>query len=332
MSALDNMKTRLEFEGGIKQENRMQDAKLKSLKKALIYSYQAATAILTDGREFRCLINPDRVIEEYNDKILSIPYDDICLNADKVGKTTEGIQHIGMKVGDTFTWKETNTNWIVYVEYLEEDAYFRARIRRCEDEVEINGKKYPAYMRRPNDQDLWHTKHNISWSEMGYEVVLYITRDENTEDFFHRYQKVRIKDRLWEVQFQDDITSDTMLIVYLKETFENQFETNDNTTQEYKDAEAAAQEAETQVQEDIEEIPAIRGERFVAYPYDELDFSVVNAGGGMWLLSNTKAKINHQTTQMVTITIVTGKGGSVDLIYRRNGEEDIVKTITIESF
>ena len=110
MSALDNMKTRLEFEGGIKQENRMQEAKLKSLKKALIYSYQAATAILTDGREFRCLINPDRVIEEYNDKILSIPYDDICLNADKVGKTTEGIQHIGMKVGDTFTWKETNTN------------------------------------------------------------------------------------------------------------------------------------------------------------------------------------------------------------------------------
>jgi hypothetical protein len=35
---------------------------------------------------------------------------------------------------------------------------------------------------------------------------------------------------------------------------------------------------------------------------------------------------------MVTITIITGKEGSVDLIYKRDGEEDIVETITIESF
>ena len=31
---------------------------------------------------------------------------------------------------------------------------------------------------------------------MGYEVVLYITRDETTENFFHRFQKVNISDRL----------------------------------------------------------------------------------------------------------------------------------------
>lgn len=31
---------------------------------------------------------------------------------------------------------------------------------------------------------------------MGYEVVLYITRNEETEDFFYRFQKVAISDRL----------------------------------------------------------------------------------------------------------------------------------------
>ena len=31
---------------------------------------------------------------------------------------------------------------------------------------------------------------------MGYEVVLYITRNEETEDFFHRFKKVTINNRV----------------------------------------------------------------------------------------------------------------------------------------
>ena len=110
MSSLDNLQKRLNYYGGPKQEERMNSDKLRSLRKALLYSYQAQTAILTDNREFRCLINHDKLKEDYDDKIISIPYRDICLNADKIGnKTSDGMQDIGMKVGDTFTWKETNT-------------------------------------------------------------------------------------------------------------------------------------------------------------------------------------------------------------------------------
>jgi hypothetical protein len=54
----------------------------------LLYSYQAATAILPNGREFRCLINPDKNKPAYDNKILSIPYKDICLNAERFGKTS----------------------------------------------------------------------------------------------------------------------------------------------------------------------------------------------------------------------------------------------------
>ena len=102
MSGLDNLNKRLNYRGN-NQQDRMISGKLASLKRALLYSYQAATAILEDGREFRCLINPDKLKTNYDDKIISIPFEDICLNADKIGKTSEGIQPIGIKTGDVFT-------------------------------------------------------------------------------------------------------------------------------------------------------------------------------------------------------------------------------------
>ena len=119
---------RINYHGGGRQQDRMIESKLRSLKKALLYSYQAATAILSDGREFRCLMNPDKLKTEYEDKIISIPFEDICLgmiveSTDEEGnairvekpapapseKTSKGLETIGLKVGDVFEWKETNT-------------------------------------------------------------------------------------------------------------------------------------------------------------------------------------------------------------------------------
>ena len=89
MSSLDNLKNRIDYNGGKIAEERMNLSKLRSLKKALLYSYQAQTAELTDGRQFRCLINHDKLKEDYDDKIISIPYKDICLNAEgRKGKTS----------------------------------------------------------------------------------------------------------------------------------------------------------------------------------------------------------------------------------------------------
>lgn len=321
MSSLDNLKKRLDYYGGANQEQRMNTDKLRSLKKALLYSYQAQTAILKDNREFRCLINHDKLKEDYDDKIISIPYDDICLNADKIGKTHEGIEHIGMQVGDVFTWKETNTKWIVIQEILEENAYFRGTIRKAEDEVIIDGKSYYGYLGKWSKNELWHTKKGTSWSEMGYEVVLYITKDDETVDFFHRFQKVTINGRLWEVQMVNDITSETMLIIYLKETFINDMEDA---------AASASQETLPEPTETPSEAPAIKGSLTI-YPFDTKTYTIENAENGVWSLSNTKARIVEQTSQSVTIEITTAKSGSIDLIYKRENEEDIVQTITIKS-
>ena len=124
MSGLENLQTRLQYKGGEKQLDRMKHSKVNTLKRALLYSYQSQTAILSDGREFRCLINKDKTKLYSDDKIISIPFDDICLNEKELTgvpigeyKTSEGTQIIGMKPGDIFTWKDTNTDWIVYLQF-----------------------------------------------------------------------------------------------------------------------------------------------------------------------------------------------------------------------
>ena len=201
--SLETMKERINYNGGKEQESRMNVDKLRTLKKALLYSYQAATAQLTDGREFRCLINPDKLKTSYDEKIISIPFFDIQLNPElkenkKFQKTSKGEEEIGMKPGDVFTWKENNTDWLVYLRRYEETAYFRAEIRKCDYEIKVNDKKYKVfkvYIGGPDASAIvWNKTKNIEWNDLNYSLTMYITKDKNTESFFHRFAKVEINE------------------------------------------------------------------------------------------------------------------------------------------
>jgi len=54
--------------------------KLWTLKKSILYSYQSATIAVRDDEtfeypnRFQCLINPDKLKPDYDNKIISIPY------------------------------------------------------------------------------------------------------------------------------------------------------------------------------------------------------------------------------------------------------------------
>lgn len=322
MSGLENLKIRLSYQGG-NQEQRMQSDKLKSLKKALLYSYQAATAILQDKREFRCLINPDKNSLDYEDMILSIPYKDICLNKKPGGqKTSQGEEEIGLKVGDIFTWKETETKWLIYLQMIEEDAYFRAQIRKCNYEIKINDNIYDAYVKGPDTKTLlWHTRRGVgSWSDLNYSIEMYITKNEETEAFFHRFTKIKIKDKPWEVVAVDNISSNGIITLFLQETFSNTIE-----------EEGKKEEEENSKPENPDPSqPYISGDNIV-FPYDIKQYLIKNIDGGKWYLSNNKAKINQQNSNSVVIEITTGRSGNVDLIYKKEGIEDIILPITIQS-
>lgn len=325
MSGLDNLRTRLNYQGGISAESRFQKDKERSLKKALIYSYQAETAILADGREFRCLINSDKTKADYDCKIISIPYEDICIGRIKNGKeitqkpdgkTSQKIEKIGMKCGDVFKWKETDTYWLVYLEKIEEDSYFRAEIYKCEEEVTINNRKYHVYIRGPVETAIqWNQKKELAWNELNYSLIIYITKDENTIDYFHRFKQLKIGNKTWEVKTIDPYSADGIIEVCLGEYFNNKL--NDHyKEQEQKKQEEAQQPPKTNVY--------IEGPKIV-YPYDKHEYTIHGLEGGNWEIDNTKkATFKRKSCSTIVVNFITGKSGNIRLRYTTDDDEAIL--------
>lgn len=332
MCGLDNLRKRLNYYGGVKAENRFQRDKERSLKKALIYSYQAETAILEDGREFRCLINTDKTKADYDAKIISIPYEDICIgrvdeNGSEIkylpnGKTSHGIEKIGMKCGDVFKWKETNTYWLVYLEMLSEDAYFRAEIYKCEDEAIINGKKYHIYVRGPVETTIqWRIKQGNNWNDLNYSLVIYITKDENTLDYFKRFKQVKINGRNWQVATADPYSADGIIEVCLDEYFTNEL------NEKYEQREKEEYEESQKPQEGK---TYIKGPTIV-HPYETHDYTIYGLMDGNWEIDNfKKAQITKLTLTTVTINFITGKSGKINLRYTTDTDE-VILPIEIKS-
>ena len=322
MSGLENMRTRINYAGGKNQQGRMNCDKAATLRKALLYSYQAATAVLSDNREFRCLINPDKLKNDYDDKIISIPFEDICLNSKRLGKTNINRQVVGMKAGDVFEWKENNSYWIVYLQRLEETAYFRAEIRRCRYEIDINGKKYKVYTRGPIEQTIDYYKVGSGvFNRMNYTLMLTITKDEYTDDFFHRFTKIKFLGKNYEVQAIDGISTEGIIDIYLKEYFSNSI--LDEIQEEEKD---------TPIIDPLPEgSPEILGDSEV-YPYDVKEFTIKNLTDGQWAVNSNKVIILNKSESKVTIKITTGRSGKFILSYNDiNGKELASKEIKINS-
>lgn len=285
---LDGLKLRLWYEGGT-QEGRMREGKLKTLKKALLYSYQAATAILKDGREFKCLINKDQLTNDYDNKILSIPYENTCLSSLVEEKTN-------IQVGDVIEWKETSTHWIIYSQYLEEDAYFRGDMRRCK-EIEVAGQKQYAYVKGPSEQDLsWKKINNIYFNELNYTLQLYISKTDTNLKQFKRFEVIKIDGNSYEVQAVDNVSLDGIIEVYLKEYFNNSI------------ADAAAVEEER-----IDSMqPYIIGPALV-YPYDIVEYTTMGIEGKWSISDSSLARFVSTTEDSAVVEIMTGKSGKFTL-------------------
>ena len=313
----DNLNIRLNYLGGKKAEDRMITDKLRTLKKALLYSYQAATAVLEDGREFRCLINPDKLKNDYDNKILSIPYYDICLNSEFLDiPTSLAEEPTNLHVGDIFTWKETGTDWLIYLQYLEEDAYFRAEIRQCGGIVDINGHQYKAYIRGPVETTIkWNQKKGINWNTINYSKVAYIKEDDITANL-KRFDIVKVDGKNFEVQVVNrDTASNGIMVVYLSEYYTNSIE------EQFKEAEPEIGE---------KPVAAIQGE-IIVNPYERYTYTI-ESDGGEWTVSNKKARIIKSTDTAVLLEIVSGRSGEVDLVYTYfNGKQEKL-TIEIQSF
>lgn len=320
MSGLENLKTRVKYYG-VTVEDRFNTDKLRTLKKALFNSYQAETIVLADGREFKCLINRDKLEKDYDDRYISIPFEDICLNAERLGKTSEGQQKIGLKPGDVFKWKENDSYWITYLPKLEESAYYRATIRRCMYEVTINDTQYKIYFRGPTMvQAEWHKTEHSQWNGINYDAMLTIVKNDETLKFFDRFVKVKIGGKNWKVVATDKFSTEGIIDVYLAEDFTNTIE----------------EENPPPIIDPIvpdETKSYIDGPNQV-YPYDIKTYLLANVNNlenGQWEISNNKkAKIIAQSTEQLKLEI-TGNKGEFDIIYKVDGQESLTLTVKILS-
>lgn len=299
MSGLDRMKKRMEYDGGYTSDDRNVKGKWFSFKSALGNSYQAEN-ITFKNKTCRCLINPDKLKQDYDQKMISIDF------------------KYGMHNGDTFYWDRTNHNWIVFLQDYNEEAYFRAEIRRCDYEIDINDHKYWVYMRGPVETALvWRQKHQIEFNELNYSILIYVTKNDETNEFFNRFKILKFDGHNWRVAAVDRYSQDGIIEVYLEEFFDNEMED---------------EMIEPEIIPPDTTKPYIDGPQIVR-PYDvNLSYSIVGTTGGKFVVNSSKVQINKTDENSCEIDILTGRSGSFILSYVKDGEEDITLDVTIKSF
>lgn len=217
---IQNMKRRLEVAGGKTQQERMIFDKRRTLDRALIYSYQGANMRLLGKNEdphIRCLINPDKLKQDYDDKILSVPFE------------------VGVEAGDVFEWVGTHSYWLVYLQDLDELAYFRSEIRRCRYQIEFqdeDGELHSTWaaIRGPVETKInYIQKHQISVDRPNYSLNILMPGTEENINYFKRYSKFYIKDAdiCWRVEATDYISTPGVLEVNAVEYYANEQEDSD---------------------------------------------------------------------------------------------------------
>ena len=210
-----NLQNRLEAQGGLNQQDRMIKDKRRSLNRALTYSYQRAF-VKKEGQEeyVKALINPNKLKPDYDDKIISIGFE------------------TGFGVGDVFEWKNTNTFWLIYLQDLEELAYFRGDIRKCSYEINWseNGNNFKTYaaIRGPVETAIRNNQtHNLSLDTPNYTINFLVPKTNENLQYFKRYQTFYLQDASlaepikWRVETVDSISTPNIIEITAQEYYIN---------------------------------------------------------------------------------------------------------------
>lgn len=324
--------------------------KFRTFQRALLYSYQAASAYLIQacqdgcprldarepsvpaGQEQRVLINPNKLKQDYDDKILSIDAKE------------------GWRPGDIFKWVGTDTYWIIYLEEKTEDAYFRGDIRRCKYRISFKDKDGIervtwAAIRGPVETQIDSIQKNqkrIDVPNLSLNILL--PKNEQTIDLFDRYDEFLFQDRCWKVQAPDAVSmgetqyeySDELhmyvpseiwgvLEINAEEDYIN--ELTDDKIKELKNG---------LVIDPVDPTPqppigGIQGETFIK-PGLKYHYSVETAGGRWKATSNRPIKIHTIDVDAMEVEVLWEKmvSGQFDLIWTKD-DTTLTKTVVVES-
>lgn len=312
LDGVDNMSQRLGAAGGFFQQDRMILDKVRSLDRALLYSYQACNIRkvsnnpLIEEEICRALINPDKTKVDYDDKILSIR------------------KEKGFKEGDIFEWLDNGTFWLVYLQDYNEKAYFRSEIRRCQyainwlDEEGNSCSTYAAVQGPTETKINFIQKHTVSVDEPNYSLHIYMPRNDTTLKYFTRYAKFYLQDTdeaapqvCWRVEATDWISTPGILEITAVEYYANEIE---------DDIEAGLVGAKKIEQKDTntnEINNLIQGESIIkAQKVYEYYFNGLNTGS--WSVQSkipVEYKVDPKNPLHVKLVWPAGYSGQFDLCY-----------------
>ena len=229
LEGFQHQSTLLRYNGGHAQHDRMVFDKRRSLDRALLYSYQAATVKKVSGKEsedgfvensaskrkVRALINPNKLKQDYDDKIISIPYEE------------------GFGCGDVFEWEGTQTHWLIYLQDLTELAYFRGDIRKCTLSIQWldDGVIHNTFaaIRGPVETKVnYIQKHGISVDEPNHSLNILMPKTPESLKYFQRYSKFYLSRSMeeepnvcWRVEATDWISTPGILEITAVEYYAN---------------------------------------------------------------------------------------------------------------
>lgn len=309
MGNLELMNKRLMRLGGIKQEDRMIQGKYETLQRALLYSYQGCNVQKVGERIVRrALINPDKVKQDYDDKILSID------------------RKFGYEPGDVFEWKGTDTHWLIYLEEITEDAYFRGEIRRCRYKIKFKDEEGNvcetwAAIRGPVETAIDSIQKNqIRIDNPNLSLNILMPRNKKTLAAFTRYKKFLFAGKAWKVEAPDSISMRNIIEVNAQEDYINEF--TDDVEQEVKDGLVIAAVDPTPNTE-------ILGETFIKPKIAET-YTIDREGGSFSVAKGTPANLCAIDGKSVKVTWTKSTSGEFTLIWS-DGTTTVEKTIVVES-
>ena len=324
VQGVSELSKRLYQMGGRTQQERMIRDKRRSLDKAVLYSYQGAFVkkvqklinepFHEDNQPpVRALINPDKVKQDYDDKIISIGY-----------------EH-NYQPGDVFEWVNTNSYWLIYLQDKTELAYFRGEIRRCRYTIKFkdkNGNECITYaaVRGPVETKInYIQKSGISVDRPNFSLNILLPANEENLDYFKRYSKFYlIEDNrkiCWRVEAIDWISTPGIIQVNAVEYYSNEFEDDI----ENGIVGGLILEEENPNTSRIEGL--IEGETFIK-PKGVYEYTYTGLTLAAWDINDTEYPIEFKIIDDRTVKIrwTAGYSGQFEIKYG-----DLTKTIVVES-
>ena len=341
MTNLELMRKRLKYQGGIAQDSRMVKSKYNTFLKTLKYSYQTCNVELAQHwydclkenfddidedirveARYRALINPDKTKQDYDDKILSIDY------------------NCGYGPGDVFKWIHSDrqvvdkreipplvTYWIIYLQSLGEDAYFRGEIRQCKHKLKFKDKDGNwcstwAAIRGPVETRINSIQKNqIRIDIPNLSLNILMPRNEKTLQAFDRYDEFLFAGKCWRVEAPDSISMKNIIEVNAEEYYIDR--DTDDVENEMKNG-LVIESVDPNIQTDI------IGETFIK-PKTTMEYTSPEQGG-TWCIKekNVPVRIIPSTNRSIKLIWDKTVSGQFALQWHKD-DRWTTKTIVVES-